>query len=138
MYVYKNNNHKNRRTGDCTIRAFMEIVDQSPEEILKELVDVYLKTGYFIDDPKGYDKWLNTKGYFKQKQARKDGSKRYKADEFCEYLNKTITSSEKFAIPAHVGGNHISVFVWDEKQGYVLQDIWDCSDRCVGNYWIKL
>ena len=81
MFVYKNNNHKNKRTGDCTIRAFMEIVDESPEEILKELVNIYLKTGYFIDDPKGYDKWLNSKGYVKQRQARKIDNKMYKADQ---------------------------------------------------------
>ena len=106
-FVNKNNNPKNRKTSDCTIRAFMEITDLSIEQIIQELTTIYLKTGWFINDPKCYEKWLNAKGYIKHKQLKHYNNKKYTASEFCDYL--THCTHLKTPVLAHVGGHHISV-----------------------------
>ena len=133
-FINKNNNPKNKKTGDCTIRAFMEITDLPIEQIIQELTAIYLKTGWFIDDPRCYGKWLESKGYVKQKQPKHGDNTKYTADEFCEFLTQRRL---KNPVIAHVGGHHISVFVKLKGNGYTVQDIWDCTHKCVGNYWIK-
>lgn len=134
-FVSKNNNPKNKKTSDCTIRAFMEITNSSIEQIMQELTAIYLKTGYFINDVKCYEKWLAAKGYIKQKQPKHYNNKKFTASEFCEHL--THCTRLKTPVIAHVGGHHISVFIYTEENGYKIQDTWDCSNKCVGNYWIK-
>ena len=133
--INKNNNPKNKKTCDCTVRAFMEITDLTIEQIIQELTAIYLKTGWFINDPKCYDKWLKDKGYVKQKQIKHADNSKYTAHEFCNYLNDNM--KDKTPVIAHVGGHHISVFIYTEENGYMVQDIWDCTNKCVGNYWIK-
>ena len=133
-FINKNNNPKGKRTGDCTIRAFTELTNKSIEEIISELTAIYIKTGYFIDDPKCYDKWLKNNGYEKQKQIKKYDNTKYTGSEFCMYLNTLGTTD---TIVAHIGGHHITTFIYTEN-GYMIQDTWDCSDRCVGNWWKKV
>lgn len=133
-FINKNNNPKGKRTGDCTIRAFTELTNKSIEEIILELTAIYIKTGYFIDDPKCYDKWLKNIGYEKQKQVKKYDNTKYTGGEFCMYLNTLGTTD---TIVAHIGGHHITTFVYTEN-GYMIQDTWDCTHKCVGNWWKRV
>ena len=133
-FINKNNNPKGKRTSDCTIRAFTELTNKSIEEIISELTAIYIKTGYFIDDPKCYDKWLKNNGYEKQKQVKKYDNTKYTGSEFCIYLNTLGTTD---TIVAHIGGHHITTFIYTEN-GYMIQDTWDCTYKCVGNWWKKV
>ena len=133
-FLCKNNNPKGKKTCDCTIRAFVELTGKPADEIISELTAIYIKTGYFIDDPKCYEKWLKNNGYEKQKQFKYATGAKITGAGFCNYLdfhNYTGT------IVAHIGSHHITTFVPTEE-GYRIQDTWDCSDRCVGNWWVKV
>lgn len=136
-FQYVNNNPKGKDTSDCVIRAFVTALALDAKIIMYELTECYMTTGYFINEPRCYNKYLKRKGYVKCKQLRKPDRKKYTAEEFCVYLdNSTIQGP----VVAHVGIGHISVFVNNgtpTSKNYQLNDTWDCTDKCVGNYWIQ-
>lgn len=123
IYHYYNCNPHRKLTDDCVIRAISSSTGDSWEQVLKDLVDYSIKTGYFVNTPECYGKYLKDKGYVKQKQpVHKDKSKvRFK--EF-------VTKFDGHAI-AHCGQGHIT-YVADNS----TWDIWDVSDEVVGNYWV--
>lgn len=122
-YHYYNCNPQNRFTDDCTIRAISASTGDSWEETLSELTKYAVQTGYFINTPECYSKYLEDVGYVKCKQpVHKDGTKiRFK--EFVKIF-------DGHAI-AHCGKNHIT-YVADNS----AWDIWDVSNEVVGNYWV--
>ena len=58
------------------------------------------------------------------KQPRKSDNTKYIGKEFCKMFKGTCV--------ANIGGHHI-VCIKDGK----VHDIWDSTDGCIGNYWIK-
>ena len=137
-FVYNNENHKNKKTTDCVIRALKTVLDIDIKTIIYELTDIYIKTGFYISDPKCYDKYLTSKGYTKMKQPRHSDKSKFTAEEFCDYLNHLYDI--KGDIVAHVGGHHITTFVNEGTEiepNYKIYDIWDCSNKCVGNWWCR-
>ena len=137
-FVNVNNNPKNKKSCDCVIRALITTLNLDTETIIKDLTQIYLTKGWFLTDKKCYSKYLETKGYIMNKQPKKFDNTKYTAEEFCEYLNKN--KYIKGTVMAHVGGHHVSTFVntgTEKNRDYRIYDIWDCSLKCVGNYWIK-
>lgn len=123
-FKYYNANPKNKRTTDCVIRAICVALDQSYEQTVKELTDVWLSTGYDMSDTKCFGKYLELKGWSKQKQPRKSDNKKYTGKEFVKNF--------KGVCVANIGGNHVVCI----KNGRVF-DIWDSTDGCIGNYWTR-
>ena len=133
--VIANNNPKGKNTCDCVIRALMMATGMEAKAIINELTNIYLTKGWFLVDAKCYGKFLTDRGYVKNKQARKLDNTKYTAEEFCTYLNN---SNIQGAVIAHVGGNHVSTFVnigTPDNKNYMVHDTWDCTKKCVGNYW---
>jgi hypothetical protein len=133
-----NENPKKKRTPDCVIRALKTALNLDAKTIIYELTDIYIKDGWFINDPKCYDKYLKSKGYIKQPQPKYEDGTKYNANEFCKLLNST--ESIHGTVLAHVGTHHIVAFVnhgTDDNKDYYLHDSWDSSTGRVGNYWIK-
>lgn len=97
-----------------------------------------LKTGYDISDVKCHGKYLESKGWIKQKQPRKSDNKKYTGDEFCSKLNHDILAAGKSVI-ANIGGHHIVCI--KETEGlhgsFKVFDIWDSTGGCIGNYWVS-
>ena len=95
VFHFHNENPKGRITGDCTFRAIARATGKSWEEVVREMAEMSIKTGYAVNDKKGIEKYMESIGWIKMPQPRKvDGTK---------YIN----------------------------------DIWDCTKKCIGNYWIK-
>ncbi len=124
-YVNFNMNPKNKKTGDCVLRAISFGLGQGYVETYKEMVENSIKTGYFISEKKGYKAYLKSKGYEMQKMPKKHTGKRYTVAEFCD----TIAENGKTYI-INVA-NHLTV-IKDKK----LYDIWNCGYKSVGNYWV--
>lgn len=136
-FEYINNSPKKKDTTDCVIRSFVTALGLDVRTVMVELTEYYLNTGYFINEPRCYDTYLRDKGYMKCKQLQKADKTKYTAEEFCDYLN---TSTIQGPVIAHIGKEHVSTFMNDGTtvdKDYKLYDTWDCTDRCVGNYWIK-
>lgn len=123
-FKYYNANPKNKKTTDCVVRAICTALDQSYEQTLREMAELQIKTGYDMSDVKGFGKYLESKGWTKQKQPRKSNNTKYTGWEFVKIFNGVCV--------ANIGGNHTVCI----KEGKV-HDIWDSTDGCIGNYWTK-
>lgn len=135
-FKYYNANPKNKKTTDCVVRAICTALDQSYEQTLREMTELQIKTGYDMSDVKGFGKYLESKGWTKQKQPRKSDNTKYTGREFCQVLNSDILAVGKNVI-ANIGAHHIVCI--KETSGlrgtFKVHDIWDSTDGCIGNYW---
>lgn len=122
-YHYYNCNPRNKLTDDCVIRAISSSTGDSWEKTIKKLTEYSIKTGYMLNTPECYGKYLEDMGYVKQKQPmHKDGTKlRFK--EFAKIYNGHAI--------AHCGKGHVT-YVADNS----TWDIWDVSNEIVGVYWV--
>lgn len=123
-FHYYNANPKGRITADCVARAICTALEQDYVETVKEMVDLQIKTGYEYTDKKCIEKYMELKGWKKVKQPRKSNNTKYTGKEFCNIF--------KGVCVANIGGNHV-VCIKDGK----VHDIWDSTDGCIGNYWVK-
>lgn len=138
VFHYFNANPKNKFGGDCVVRAISTALGQPWEQTVRELTEIGIKYGYVLNDPHTYERYLKQKGWIKQKQPRKDDNTKYTGEEFCELLDDPEV---EYILPlsidqicsniiAKIGSHHIVAIV-DGK----INDIWDCSEGCIGNYW---
>lgn len=123
-FHYINVNPKNRITGDCTFRAIALATGKSWKEVVMEMAEMSCKTGYAINDKKGIERYLKEQGWIKISQPRKSSGGKYTGKEFCKIFEGVCI--------ANIGGHHITCII-DGK----VNDIWDCTNKCIGNYWVK-
>lgn len=126
VFHFYNANPKNKRTSDCVIRALSLFLDKSWDDVLTDLYKIALKEKTVPTDDICYKKYLKSLGYEMLKQPRKFDNTKYTGKEFCEQV---VKSNYKYL--AHIGGHHI-VCISKNK----INDIWDSSDGCIGNYWM--
>lgn len=134
-FHYHNQNPKNRITEDCVARAISAALEQDYNQTIIEMVQMQVKTGYALDGPKGIDKYLQSKGFIKYKQPRKDDNTKYTGEEWCNKISKDKSFLNK-NIVANIGGHH-TVCIKPREGKYKVWDIWNSTDGCIGNYWMK-
>ena len=123
-FHYFNANPKNRITGDCSFRAISTALEQDYNQTVMEMAEMMCITGYALNDSKGEDAYLKSKGWIKQKQPKKANGRKYTGKEFCKIFQGTCV--------AHIGGHHV-VCIKDGK----VWDMWNSTEGCIGNYWVK-
>lgn len=128
-FHYYNANPKNRITGDCVTRALCTALEIPYNQCVMEQAELQCKTGYDNATAQGVTYYLKQKGWVKMPQPRKWDGTKYTGGEFCEYLKRTHNHKN---IVANIGGHH-TIAIIDCK----VYDIWDSTDKCIGNYWIK-
>ena len=125
-FHYYNANPHNRFGGDCVVRALCTAMNQTWEQTVRELTELGIKYGYLLNDDKCYAKYLEQKGWVKHKQPRMWDNTKLTGKDFCSIVDKSKP------VIAHIGGHHIVAIVNGQ-----VNDIWDSTDGCIGNYWIK-
>ena len=140
-FHYFNANPKNRITGDCRIRAIAVACDVPYNQVVMDLAQIQCDTGYDQTTNQGLNILLKKYGWVKRKQPRKCDNTKYTGKEFCDYLYQY---SDRSFIPyidgnvvATIGGHHMVAFVKEETSEYRCYDIWDSTNGCIGNYWVK-
>lgn len=134
-FHYHNENPKGRITGDCAFRAIATALEKPWSQVVMEMAETSVRTGYAINDSKGIEKYLIEQGWTKHSQPRKWDNTKYTGKEFCEEIQRSSGSYSYLLdqrIIAHLGGNHDVAIV-----GGKVWDIWDSTDGCIGNYWTK-
>lgn len=139
-FKFYNANPKNNRSSDCVLRSIVTATGKTWDEVLDDLVILAHKYKVMVDEPKCYEKYLESLGFVKMKQPRKSDNTKYTGAEFCNWLSVNYTNGEK--IVAHIGGHHIVAIVPTyEGDGindrYKILDTWNSSNGCIGKYWIK-
>lgn len=125
FFTYFNANPKNKIGGDCVIRAICTATNQSWETTIRELTELGIKLGYVCNDKHVYEKYLESKGYYKHNEPRNDDNKKMNIREFIKKYDI------KNAI-AHAGSHHLVAIV-DGK----VHDIWDSSKATAHVWWRK-
>lgn len=128
-FHYYNANPKNRLTTDCVIRALSTAMEQDYNKTVMELAEMQCKTGYDNGDTKLIEKYLQSKGWVKNKQPRKDDNTKYTGKEWCEEVQTHRHWYSPYMI-ANIGGGHIVAIMFGQ-----VYDTWDCTHKCIGNYW---
>lgn len=134
-FHYHNANPKNRITGDCVMRAIATATGIPYNDVVRGLAEITIKTGYCGLDNKGMDAYLKSIGWVKHSQPRKFDNTKYTGEEFCEELNLGARKGLG-AIIANIGGHH-TVAITKVNGRYKVCDIWNSTNGCVGNYWVK-
>ena len=128
-YNNYNCNPKGRKTGDCSTRAIATTLNISWEEALQEQVKWSLKTCYDTTSKQVVEKVLEEWGYVKMKQPRKLNGKKYEVRE----LDEILTPEQlKEGVLVTIANHHTCI-----KEG-MIQDIWDCGRKSVGNYYVRM
>lgn len=128
-FVNVNVNPKRRKTGDCSTRALANILNISYAQALQEQCDAAIKNCYGITNKETIDYVMKKYGWEKQKQPRKLNGKKYQVNEMDEVLSTEEMETGALVLIA----NH-----WTIVRDYMIEDIWDCGRKSVGNYWIKV
>jgi len=129
-FHYHNENIKNRITTDCVYRAVSRATGIGYASTIYNMANMQVETGYDACSNEGINKYLSSLGWQKMKQPKKLSGSKYTGKEFCEKLQRKGNSKN---IVANLGGYHVVAIV-DNK----VNDIWDSTSKCIGNYWIKL
>ena len=127
-FELKNVNPKNRKTGDCSTRALVGVLGISYEEALKKQTEISLKTYYDPTSKQVMEKVLSEYGYIKMPQPKKISGNKYTVYELDEIL--TIKQLQE-GVLVTVANHHTCIV------NGVVQDIWDCRHKSVGNYYVK-
>jgi hypothetical protein len=123
-FRYYNCNPHHKHTDDCVIRAIATGTQKSWQEVLRDLTEYSINTGFIYNTPELYSQYLSDLGWVKQKQPKQTNGKMVRVKDF-------IKNFKGYAI-IHAGKGHVS-FVSDGK----VYDIWNCEDEVVGSYWIQ-
>lgn len=124
-FELKNVNPKNKKTTDCVIRALTVATGKTYYEVFDELYQLSIKTGWFINEKRLEEKFLEQNGFVKFKQPKKYDNSKCLAGEIDELVNKNDI------VIIRVAG-HLTVV-----KDYVLYDLWDCRYKTINNYYIK-
>lgn len=119
-----NLNPKERKTGDCVVRAIAYATHKSWDDVYKGLCDIGFKMKRMPNEKQVYEKYLEEVGWLKFKQPRKLDFTKYTIDEFCKQFPKDVYIVSM--------ANHLTT-VADRE----IIDTWDCGHKSVGNYWKK-
>jgi len=128
-YVEKNVNPKNRKTGDCSTRALVGTLGISYDEALQLQTKYSLKTYYDPASKQVMELVLEEFGYLKKKQPRKPDNTKYTVGEMDHILSPR---QMKEGVLITVANHHTCVV------NGAVQDTWDCRNKSVGNYYVKI
>ena len=128
-FHFHNANPKGRLTTDCVFRAISTATGIPYADVVRQLAEWQIKTGYDSGDDKCYGRYLESIGWVKMKQPRKRDGRKYTGKEWCELLNEELDFR---GMIAHIGGHHVVAI-----SGCQVWDTWNSTDGCIGNYWIK-
>lgn len=125
--IKENMNPKDRRIGDCVIRALARATGYTWDETLDKLVAISHKVKDMPNSKRVYEKFLVQEGWIKQKMPRRPDNTRYTVREF---LDEIAGPNELYAVISVA--NHLTY-----AENDTLIDTWDCSRKSVGNFWTR-
>lgn len=121
MYKEYNNNPKNKKAGDCVVRAFALASGKTWDATLTDLYNIAMQIKYMVNDKQVYTRYAESLGFIACKIELKNGHKP---------TVKTFTEDRPSGIYILRIANHLVTV----KDG-VYYDSWDCGYKSVYTYW---
>lgn len=126
-----NVNPKGLKTGDCVVRAISYATNKEWDEVYRDLCVLGVSMKRMPNEKQVYEKYLEKCGWVKHKQPKNICNTKYTVKDF---LDEYMPAGTIFIISV---ANHLTCARYDGMEEYSLIDTWDCSFKCVGNYWTK-
>ena len=126
-FRFCNANPKGRKTGDCVIRAISAFMGESWETVYRALAEMGIKYGTMLNCPETYVRFLKSRGYEKKPMPRTVCGTKYTGEQFCREIAEPGTC---YLVSM---ANHVTFIGPDCR----IHDIWNCGEKCVGNYWAR-
>ena len=127
-FHWYNANPKGKITCDCAIRAVAAVLDITWAEAYNQMIEMSMKTGIMVNDPKLITKFIESKGFKKMSQPRNEFNKKITVKEFILH-NKNYLKGKRILINA--GAHHSSAII-----NCKVYDTWDCTWTKIGNWWV--
>jgi hypothetical protein len=124
-----NPNPLNRKTGDCTLRAYCAAFNVSWEEAFDEASKVAKEMGYILDNPN---------------VVKKVVEETYGAKQDPKYTKKTVKSKDRITVNEFALTHPYGIYVLHVRSHLVTirdgeyWDSWDSGDKKVDEVWIVL
>lgn len=139
-FIYHNQNPKNKITGDCCFRAISLGLNQDYNLTVMEMAKNMCNTGYALNDSKGEESYLKSKGWIKHSQLRKEDNTKFTGKQFATWLSINYPHGEIGNVICHIGGHHTVCFKPTYHGDgfncrYKCHDIWDSTSGCIGTWW---
>ena len=123
-YKYLNLNPKNRKVGDCSIRAVAAALLIHWDDAYRLLAEAGMKLKCSMEDVKAVNEVMINHGFIVGKIKVDKGEHRPTVESFSEqHPNYICVLRVANHITACAMGNYV--------------DIWDCGDKSVYKYWYK-
>lgn len=124
-YINYNANPKNKKAGDCVIRAIARATNQSWDTVYAALCELGAKYKLMPNSKRTFEKYLDSLNFTKHPQPRKDDGTKYTVREMSKFISAGIIAVVQVA-------NHTTVI-----EGDTLYDTWDCRDYTVLNFYTR-
>lgn len=123
-FIKTNLNPRENKTNDCVVRAIMKATGKTWQEVFDGLCEISRQDFKMPNSKDVFAKYLSSLGFIKMPMP-KDLGRRIKLSIFAMTVgkDKTCVVSVVSHLVAVSNGN--------------IYDTWDCSSKCVGNYWVK-
>lgn len=123
MYQYNNPHPQGKRTTDCLKRAITLATGKPYLKVKKELNDLKKITGCkAFNENKNWKEYVKRQPWEKLSFPAEAGKPRMNGQRFCDQF-KTGSYILRMA-------GHLTAVI-----NGVINDIWDCSEKCVYNAW---
>ncbi len=135
-YLYYQPNPLKNNIGDCVIRAYSAVFNQSWEDTLDMLAQSCDYSDTTLNSRTVY-RSLTSEYEFDPHSPLKEAGKGLTGREFCDRMTLMCRNGERFF--ADMGRTHVVGIiptVIDGVKQYAIADSWDSSSRRIGMYWV--
>lgn len=124
MKFIKTNPHpEGKKTGDCVVRALAIAEGKNWLDVYDALCQIGRRIYDMPNGKRTYETYLQEHGYTKQRMPKHANGRRYTLKQLADERGGTIVVSV---------ARHLATIRDSE-----LLDTWDCSHKCVGNYFTR-
>jgi len=125
FFQYCNSNPFHQITTDCVIRAITTACEMNYCDVVMDFAKIQCETGKDPSYKETWSKYIEEKGWQKQREPRHENNTRYTIDEYIAHVNPKLTCIAK------LGTNHIAAVV-----DGVVMDTWDSSHEVLHTFWV--
>ena len=124
-YINYNANPKERKIGDCVIRALSKATGKSWDEVYDELYIIGKKKKRMMNDPKVYKAFLEKENFTSSSARRNEYGKMITVEEFAN----NVDSDTMYIISTR---KHLTIVFNGD-----IYDTWDTSSQRAGKFYFK-
>lgn len=125
MKFIKSNPHPTgKKIGDCVVRAIAIAEAKKWNDVYKALCEIGAEIHDMPNSKPVYHLYLERAGWVKNKMPKHENGRRMR---LCDFADK---NPSKLFIAGVVG--HLTTV-----ENGILLDTWDCSKKCIGNFYTK-